>query len=321
MGCVRPRAGQAVTDHETVENFIDLFHGRYDYYGAWSGGAVLNAYYSDVEGPYIPMKDHLKDGPFLGVYPVTDDNTTGWGCVDIDGKDHGGDWEAMWRLAATLQDVLYYKDVDAWLERTANGIHVWVFAEERLPAETMRHALLVACEVAEYKPKEVNPKQAHVSADKPLGNYVRLPYYGALVKGTPSDRFVIDEDGRPMDVATWSRTAMGCRTPLRVLAHMATMYAPPEVKNTSVLTDAATEEAFRLIEPLLPPVVSMIFRDGPLEDRSTAMVKTCVILRDEGWRAQSVFIVLKALDARLGKFVGRPDQDDRLLDIIQKVGL
>lgn len=319
---------------ETIESFITLFDGRTDAYGAWSGGMV-----SCTVNPQDrqPIQDHLDDGPYIGVYPVTDDNTTGWGCIDLDGKDHlvaldeemgvaqPYDWTLMWRIATELQDVLAYKEVTSWIERTANGIHLWVFAEERVAAETMRHALLVACQVAQYKPKEVNPKQTSVSAEKPLGNYVRLPYYGALKLDSddmPRDRFVVDEDGRPLSVREFSRLAMASRTPVSKLEAMSTMYAPPASAGTSsVSVDAATDEAFRMLEPILPPVVAMIFADGPLGDRSNAMVKVALILRDGGWTPQSTFVVLKALDERLGKFVGRPDQDERLLDIISKVAL
>ena len=319
-----------------VDDFVELFSGRYDAYGSWTGGMVPNPnwpYQSTNGDPRDFIKDHLDHGPYIGIYPVTDDNLTGWGCIDIDGKNHTdadgiGDWSAMWTIVAELQDVLAYKDCDSWIERTVHGFHLWVFAVERVPAATMRRALQVACQVALYDPKEVNPKSEFVDASKPYGNYVRLPYYGVLAdtldprgRTNPPDRFIVDTDGVPLTLEQFSRAATGSRVSVETLESMSTLYAPPEVKASSVLTDAATEDAFRMIEPILPPVVKMIFADGPLGDRSSAMVKTCVILRDEGWQAQAVFVVLKALDARLGKFVGRPDQDDRLLDIVSKVGL
>jgi len=311
---------------EAIDNFIELFSGRYDAFGTWTGGSIP----ADQYGPGFtnPLCDHLYDGPYIGVYPVTDDNMCRWGCIDIDGKDFvptgasATSWDRMWYIACTLQETLEYKNVTSWTERTANGIHLWVFAARPVPAAVMRNALLVACQVADYKPKEVNPKQGAVTAEKPLGNYVRLPYYGALSHGMPKDRFVIDENG-PMTLQQFSRMALGSRTNLSKLQAMADLYvAPALLTTTPVITDMATEEQFQMLEPILPPVVNMIFTDGPLAgDRSGAMVKTALILRDEGWQAQAIFTVLSALDNRLGKFVGRVNRDELLLGIMSKVGL
>jgi hypothetical protein len=48
-------------------------------------------------------------------------------------------------------------------------------------------------------------------------------------------------------------------------------------------------------------------------------MKSAVIMRDEGWQAQAMYQVLDAIDARLGKFVGREDREQQLLAIIEKV--
>lgn len=319
----------------TVDDFVELFAGRTDVYGSWTGGCVPLA---DHSHEYIEevLTNHLYDGPFIGVYPLTDDNTVGWGCVDIDGKDHPSpspsstfdsampDFTLMWAIAAELQDVLAYKEVTSWLERTPHGIHVWVFAEERVQATVMRQALLVACEVAAYKPKEVNPKQCHVSAEKPYGNYVRLPYYGALAKGELHDRFVVDEDGQYMTVEEFSRTAMGSRTPVRPLEAMSKLYVAPAPHTLSFDCDDSTEDAFVMLEPILPTIVKLMFADKtPFNgDRSGTLVKAAVIMRDEGWQAQAVFTVLRALDRLvLGKFVDRADPDKPLLDIMERYGI
>lgn len=150
---------------------------------------------------------------------------------------------------------------------------------------------------------------------------MRLPYYGALAAGTPKDRFVVDEDGLPMDVHHFSRTAMGSRNPVGTLEDMATMYAPPPTI-TSVSFDQATEEAFRQLEPILPPVVELIFRDGPLDGRrGKAYVKVALLLRDDGWQAQAIYTVVRALDSRLGKFVDRPDRETYLLGVLESAGV
>lgn len=317
---------------QTVEEFIALFQGRTDAYGAWEG------YQTKIEPRFghLAMRNHLHDGPYIGVYCITPDNHTRWGCIDLDGKDFpvtsidndgragasATDWDRMWTLAALLQDVLAYKDITSWLERTKNGIHVWVFVDEPVLAATMRHALLVACEVADYKPKEVNPKQTELTEAKPYGNFVRLPYYGALANGTPPDRFVVDEDGMPLTVEGFCRSAIGSRNPVALLESLAELYEPPVPLQVNVELSEATAAQFAILEPILPPLVKVIFEEGPLNgDRSGALVKTAILLRNDGWRAQAAFTVLMALDERLGKFVGRPDREEKLLEIIEKVEL
>lgn len=323
-----------MTDNEIIEQYSHLFQGRYDAHGSWSGGKL--------DGP-PNFAQHLADGPHVGVYCVLDDNTCWWGCVDIDGKDmpldcdtcnntrklddldNDGatiscdyclwDWDAMWEIAGNLVEALNYKNCTAHTERTTNGIHVWTFADSPVPAAIMRRALMAACTVIGYDPKEVNPKQEEVNPDKPYGNYVRLPYYGAL-KEQPKDRFVLDEDG-PMTLDQFVQAGQGSRNSLEVYSSMADLYTPPAV--TAVDVDTSASDISMLV-PILPTVVRAIYEDGPLNgDRSWALMKSAVIMRDEGWQAQGMYQVLDAIDMRLGKFVGREDREQQLLAIIEKV--
>ena len=224
----------------------------------------------------------------------------------------------MWKVAGQLQEALDYKDITSWTERTTNGIHVWTFPTEPVPAAIMRHALLAACQVIDYQPKEVNPKQETLNPDKPYGNYVRLPYYGAIIQ-QPKDRFVIGEDG-PMGWQQFVQEACDNRTEPVQYEEVAALYDPPPVKVPMNLV--ATTKQLDELYPILPPVVKMIFDDGPLNgDRSSAMVKTALILRDEGWKPQGVYWVLEALDVKLGKFVGRDDREDQLAIIVEDYGV
>ena len=285
------------------------------------------------------MRSHLTSNRtehYIGVYCQTDDNHVNWGCVDIDGKDfenkhpqsiddafddnyNGHDWDAMWSVAGQLHEALDYKRCTAWTERTTNGIHVWVFPEQPVLAVTMRRALLAACTVIGYQPKEVNPKQETLNPDKPFGNYVRLPYYGALANGTPIDRFVIDEDG-PMTVEEFTRTATTHRTPIATLEAMAALYTPPAPKVVDVAAAESTAQAFQMLVPILPNLVNHIFAEGALGDRSNTLVKVALELRSHGWRAQAVYIVIDALDQKLGKFVDRDDREEQLLRLVEDYG-
>jgi len=213
-----------MTDDEIVDAYIKLFRGRGDAIGTWEGGSIR------TELDRSDFANHLKStyqDEWIGVYPHLGDRGVSWGCIDIDGKDFQKedhtdadvlgvnwvhDWARMLTLAHNIQAVLDYKHVYAHIEQTRNGYHLWVFPEAGIvPAAYMRRALMAACKACRYDPKEVNPKQETLNPDKPFGNYVRLPYYGALANGTPIDRFVIDEDG-PMTVEEFTRTATTHRT-------------------------------------------------------------------------------------------------------------
>jgi hypothetical protein len=103
---------------------------------------------------------------------------------------------------------------------------------------------------------------------------------------------------------------------------MAALYVEPETRGSSLQLDEATDEDFEMLRPFLPVVVEMMFADGPKGDRSSALVRAAAILKDDGWRGQAVFTVLRALDRRvLRKFADRADPDGPLLSIVEKVGL
>ena len=52
---------------EAIDNFIELFEGRTDAYGAWTGGSIPAQHLS--HGLTNPLCDHLCDGVYIGVYP------------------------------------------------------------------------------------------------------------------------------------------------------------------------------------------------------------------------------------------------------------
>lgn len=305
-----------MNDDDHIEAFCELFQGRTDAYGTWEGGKTPNL----TDEPTWPLVEHLTTGPYIGVYCTTDDNHTRWGCIDIDGKDFQHNWDEMWGTANLLCDALEHVEVKGWTERTTNGIHVWVFAEQPVPAAVMRRALLVTCQVIDYQPKEVNPKQETLNPDKPFGNYVRLPYYGYFLNGMPEDRFIMDEDG-PLTLEQFQQAAQAHLAPLTVLESMAELYVPPTAKEIDVDLDAITDIDF--LVPILPPVVRAIYEDGPLNgDRSHAIVKSAVIMRDEGWQAQGIYQVIDAIDRRLGKFTDRDaaERATALMEIVEKYG-
>lgn len=292
---------------DTVEQFVNAFRGRGDAYGSWAGGCVRSPL------TRRQFEQHLTSGPYIGVYPLIADKVS-WGCIDIDGKDFHFEWHAMWTLAQNLTTMMRVKDIHAHIERTANGFHLWIFPTVPLvPASHMRRALMATCKAIGYDPKEVNPKQESATG---LGNYVRLPYYGSLIHGTPNDRHFVDEQGAPIDIDQALANIETSRTTPEALAALAALWQPP-ARSTTINTHTTHFDP-----SLLTDKERMVWRDGPANgyDRSSTLVRLARLMLERGVEPDEVFPVLKSADERWGKFYMRTDGDDQLIAIIERMG-
>lgn len=288
----------------TVDGFIQLFRGRGDAYGSWNGGCIREELTRET------FYHHLTDGPYIGVYPLVPFKGEWgcvWGCSDIDVDDLDA--------ARNLQTAFSLKNIVAWVEKTRKGYHVWVFTDNLVPASTMRRAFLAAHQAINYPAKEVNPKQE--SAGSGFGNYVRLPYYGALYS-MPENRFILNESNNPMELATFIELASHTMATCQQLEDVASLYVVPDSKPfvTNISTPLQVKEVLNRISSL--PYV--IWRDGPLEgqDRSSALFRLSHILRETGVSPSDAFVVLKSADERWGKFHQRLDGDRELIKIVER---
>ena len=274
-----------------IDNFVTLFRGRGDCYGSDDGGCVRKPLERQT------FVDHLEGRSGIGVYPAVPSSTPFcvWGCSDIDVEDLPS--------ARLLQRTLKTAGVMSWVERSrSKGYHVWVFAEDRVPAEDMRRMLLAAHQVADYPAREVNPKQSDVSAHK-VGNYVRLPYLGGLVD-TPQRRVILDDHDTPMPLDVFVYHAIRNRTPVERIQFLASHYVPPARVTPSIdfssLTDEDLEEALRTTSPL----ARVIWKQGPLEsqDRSTALMRLAHVCFRSGVTPSMCRVIVVDADKRWGKY-------------------
>lgn len=160
-----------------------LFQGRRDVYGSVEGGCIKKHLTTDI------WVAHLYYTGSVGVYPMVD-NKVHWGCVDIDLG------EEMLAMAQNLQTVLAFYKLTSWIEKSkGKGFHIFVFANDWVPAKTMRRALIVACEIAGVPPTEVNPKQEELSHEHcPTTSSCRQRAGSAVVSGITGRRGnVLDE--------------------------------------------------------------------------------------------------------------------------------
>lgn len=274
-----------------LSDFVELFKGRADCYGAEEGACVKERLDRDV------FARHLMDGPYIGVYPAAPrhnlDSICVWGCSDID-------VESL-ETARLLQRTLNMAGAPAWVERSrSKGYHVWVFASEAVSAEDMRRMLLVAHQVADIPPREVNPKQSKVSVTK-VGNYVRLPYPSAF-RALPERRVVLDEWDKPMPLDVFLGDAMDLRVSPDKISQLASLYVEPK-RHTTVIDYGVPSS---VSEALLfaPTMVRRLHERGPFpgHDRSRTLVFMAYACQESGMTPSMCHAIVADADKRWGKY-------------------
>lgn len=279
-------------ENQIIDQFITLFRGRGDCYGSEEGGCVRRPLDRNV------FTQHLAGDQGIGVYPAVPASTPFcvWGCSDIDFEDLGA--------ARLLQRTISMAGIQSYVERSrSKGYHVWVFASDPVPAETMRRALLVVHQVADYPAREVNPKQSDVSINK-VGNYVRLPYYGGLVD-TPERRVILDDNDQPMPLAQFVSVATRNLADPETIDRIASYYKEPvkpkiDTSQFDAMADEDLEEALRVTSQL----ARVIWKQGPLEgqDRSTALTRLAHVCFRSGITPSMANVIVVDADKRWGKY-------------------
>lgn len=179
-----------------IARFHDLFAGRHDTYAirlefpesaayvpsTYAGDSehtrkLVNKVVSDIGSSDFTLeavRAHIEGRHFLGVYPIAEDSTVRWFALDFDGKN-GDPYEEARAQAMTLHNA----GLNVYVERSqsGNGYHVWGFLKEPMNAGKVRHALSPLIERTDTYDR-MFPNQDGVSATRPLGNLIALPFHG-----------------------------------------------------------------------------------------------------------------------------------------------
>jgi hypothetical protein len=291
-----------------------LFAGRQDAFGGEEGRANRLA-----PGEIIQVfTRHLAGIERAGIYPLVNQGggwICRWGCVDFDIKSEGHakyDYETeelAHTAALNLQKVLHAFGITAWIERTrSHGRHVWVFADAWVAAPTMREALLVACQIADVSQREVNPKSDGTNlTDEQLGNYVRLPYSDG------PDRCILDEEGHPRNLLPWVEVAISHRTDRSTLERVAALYQPP------LPTIEWEESKLDEYNGKVPRVVRHVIENGPNDgDRSKGLLYIAHECKKAGLSPRQALDLVMIADDSWGKYTGRRDREQRLIEIVER---
>lgn len=291
-----------------------LYAGRTDVWGAVHG--------EQIKRPLTPEDwyEHVYGDGSVGVYPLVWDQRdlewhVKWCGVDIDEGDE------QIAIAINVHKALRHLGMTSWVERSkGKGFHVLVFLLDWVPAATARNAMLFACQVAKYQPKEVYPKQTVLEPGQ-AGNYLNAAY--AKKWADQGRRVVLNpliDSNDPLDLETFLDRAELSLTPQHVIARASALYKPPPPPRPVQIGRPAVDPT-----PKLRGVARKIFEDGPLPnlgtgriDRSAKLQQFAHLLRTDGFEAGEAYHLLVELDSRMGKYVGRADAEKCYQNIIER---
>lgn len=304
--------------------FARLFLGNRFAYGGDAGKAIR----CQPNEWFTAVASHLEGGSAVGVYPMFYDSGQWfcrWGCVDFDIKSEGHekfDYETEQEAhvaALNLVKVLEAFGIAGWIERTrSHGRHVWVFANQACVAADMRHALLVATDIAGVSQREVNPKSdgSNLTPDQ-LGNYVRLPYDAASEQRAERRVYNLastNPDQFPFyGVKVFIDYAMENLTHTDVIRRVAALYRPP----APVLDMNAPDlDSF---DGKVPKVVRHVILNGPNDgDRSKGLLYIAHECKKAGLSPKHALQLVMIADDAWGKYTGRRDREQRLMEIVER---
>lgn len=307
-----------------ARQFANLFEGRRDAYGTEHGSAARVAKDDPFGDWYSKVKLHLSGIAPVGVYPVLD-NQCRWGCIDLDVASPektkydyetpaGAHVDAQRIVGAALGFNLY-----GYIERTrSDGRHVWFFFPQWVDSAQVRRALLVLCDTVGASVREVNPKSENLNTVQ-LGNYVRLPYPGGLSTEwhRSQRRYIYDpKSGWPLGLEPF--LALVEYSDASYVAAAARLWRPPASTAVEIERHEYTGDAFDQLIKRLNGLAYTIFEEGPLSARHTALFKLAVECKASGLAPSEAFLVVEDADARWGKFSGRADCEQRIMETVRK---
>ena len=151
---------KAISNEEKVKIFMNIFKGRTDIYAKrWISKKNGNAGYSPVcknefniykcdkkrtkcnKCPYRELEPltedailkHLQGKITIGIYPLLPGDLCNFLAIDFDKENYKIDVPAFWNVCDELGIPIYVEK-----SRSGNGIHVWIFFEETMPAKIAR---------------------------------------------------------------------------------------------------------------------------------------------------------------------------------------
>ena len=173
-----------------IERFAALFRGNARSFGQYNPNAktkmlTVKAAYTDEH-----IRSHLEGEIGLGMVPIMDDNNCLFAAIDID--THGPQGGSVDLLA--IDQRITRNNLPLTVCRSkSGGAHCYLFLSDPTPAERVRIVLGRWAAVLGYPQAEIFPKQVKLDkspteAERPLGNWINLPYYAVH----ETERYALD---------------------------------------------------------------------------------------------------------------------------------
>lgn len=187
---------------DLAKEFFDLFKPLRRAYGLYIPGKVHDSN-GKLGGKAITKREPLtrelvtehlsssaKDGITIGGIPIRDDNCAHFGAIDIDLYKDKIDSAALARQVRAKKFPLVA------VKSKSGGMHLYAFFSEPVPCGIVQSYLTKFADALGYPGVEIFPKQNELRNEEEVGNWINLPYQGALHPDTRvSDRHGFDDKG------------------------------------------------------------------------------------------------------------------------------
>ena len=173
-----------VTRMSSLYSGLHRAHGIYQLMPRKVGGKKVQGRAVTVRGAVDEAlwTKHLAGTQGLGIVPICDDNTCVFGAIDIDRYDLRLD-EVEAQCAKLNLPLLPTRT-------KSGGVHLYCFTREPVPAALMKQRLEEWSVALGYGGAEVFPKQNALASAQDVGNWINMPYFGAL-SSEPTERYAV----------------------------------------------------------------------------------------------------------------------------------
>jgi hypothetical protein len=196
---------------EQVEQFLSLFQGNGRSFGQWNPNSKSKMLTVKSEYTTEHARAHLEGEIGLGMVPIRDDNKCLFAAIDIDVHGPNGGHVDLIAIESRIAKAALPLIV---CRSKSGGAHCYLFLKEPEDANSVRLMLGRWAAVVGHPTAEIFPKQAKLdppkgSTDRPLGNWINLPYF--MAEGT--DRYALD-GGKEVNFDYFIEMAEGKRASL-----------------------------------------------------------------------------------------------------------
>lgn len=159
-------------------DILNRFRGRADYVAVPNGPGFKPHKLDEPLRPEWLESEHLGGKRCLGFYLMTEASEVYCSAVDFDNKPDNPDPEWLDK-AERLYYGLCQLGVQPLVEisQSGNAAHVWIFADEPVPAYVVRRFWYAVAAVNDVPLVEIYPRQDRLGG-KGLGNLIRYPLWG-----------------------------------------------------------------------------------------------------------------------------------------------